>query len=148
MDLNPTNIEENLLPMLEALEKAHFVSMDFELSGISTKNTKKRSGRSAAHRHGVQTLQERYEDIVDAAEKYAIIQVGITIVIEDQKVHKYMSKTYNMYLSFLDQAKVGVSRSVTLQDIGMTATKSTDNELTKEKQANSCLQMNSTSKTT
>lgn len=68
--------------MLRALAKAHFVAVDFELSGIQSKTIHKAKGFDK-HQGGKQTLQQRYDEAKEAAEKYQILQVGLTIVIED-----------------------------------------------------------------
>ena len=74
--------------MLKALADAHFVAIDLELSGIQSKtihrtkvveNGSTENGSTSSK----QTLQQRYEEAKEAAERYQILQVGLTIVNED-----------------------------------------------------------------
>lgn len=67
--------------MLTSISKAHFVAIDLELSGIHTKLASVRSGKLD---DGKQTLQGRYRECKEAAEKYQVLQVGITCVEEDK----------------------------------------------------------------
>jgi poly(A)-specific ribonuclease len=82
MDINKNDWPFALQPLLTALSNAHFVSLDFELSGIATKSMPK-STNDQANISRKQTLQERYEEVKVAAEKYQILQMGITAVKED-----------------------------------------------------------------
>ena len=72
-----------LLPLLGALSECHFFAVDFEMSGIPTGQAASavQGDRSRHHR---QTLQERYTELKQAAEKYQILQVGLTVVKEDR----------------------------------------------------------------
>ena len=85
--------------MLRALANAHFVAIDLELSGIQSKTIHRpkavengsNEGRSSG---GKQTLQERYEEAKEAAERYQILQVGLTIVSEDTETGLYHNHPY------------------------------------------------------
>ena len=93
-----------LHPMLSALSNAHFVAIDFELSGISHKGTSKvRDDHPSASRK--QTLQERYGEVKAAAEKYQILQMGITMVKEDVERGKILT---NASLTHLSVANPGI----------------------------------------
>ena len=70
--------------MLSDLAKAHFVAFDLELSGIQSKQFEPTRPTAAAH-EGKQTLQQRYQELKGAAERYQILQVGLTCVEEDNK---------------------------------------------------------------
>ena len=83
MDISIQDWPGKLHPLLSHISNALFVAIDFEISGISMKN-----GSSGAHGCRQQTLQERYEVVKRAAEKYQILQVGITTVIEDERTGK------------------------------------------------------------
>jgi poly(A)-specific ribonuclease len=78
MDVTRSSFGAKLPTMLKAISEAHFVAIDFEFSGIHAKTSGLRSGS------GKQTLQERYKECKEAAEKYQILQVGITCVEEDK----------------------------------------------------------------
>ena len=72
--------------MLRALATAHFVAVDFELSGIQSKTIHRGKEMGAdKQRARKQTIQQRYEEVKEAAEKYQILQVGLTIVTEDKE---------------------------------------------------------------
>jgi len=75
MDVNGNTFRAILPSILGAISRAHFVSLDLELSGIPGRQT----GR------GKQTLRERYDDTKKAAERYQILQFGLTCVEEDQQ---------------------------------------------------------------
>ena len=84
--------------MLRALADAHFVAIDLELSGIQSKTGHRpravgngsNEGKSTG---GKQTLQERYKEAKEAAERYQILQVGITIVNEDAETGLYQHRS-------------------------------------------------------
>lgn len=74
----------NLLPsLLAAIADAHFIAIDLELSGIPGQqvNKAKAPGSRAG---GKPSLQERYEETKAAAEKYQVLQLGITCVGENR----------------------------------------------------------------
>ena len=82
MDVNRYAFENQLPLILKAIADSRFVTFDFELSGIPGKQTgqARAPGRSE---DGKQTLQERYEETKKAAERYQILQLGLTCVEED-----------------------------------------------------------------
>lgn len=88
MDINNVSFGPMLLGIIEQISTSHFVAFDIEMSGIASK--------PAANR-GKQSLQERYLEIKEAAEKYAIIQIGITCVEEYDGV--YVLRPYNFHLN-------------------------------------------------
>lgn len=82
MDIQKLDWPFALQPMLTALSNSHFVAIDFELSGIFSKTaTKIKEDDPRTSRK--QTLQERYDEVKAAAEKFQILQMGITIGRED-----------------------------------------------------------------
>lgn len=70
--------------MLEAIGNAHFVAFDLELSGIQSRQFNSTRHRDAGQ-EGKQTLQQRYEELKGAAQRYQILQVGLTCVEEDNE---------------------------------------------------------------
>ena len=125
--------------MLRALAKAHFVAVDFELSGIQSKAIHKAKG-SDKHQGGKQTIQQRYEEAKEAAEKYQILQVGLTIVIEDAETGwcsssetlgqfnfdeltensgKYIARPYNFFLNPILEERLDMERIFSFQSGGM-----------------------------
>lgn len=73
-----------LLPsLIAAIADAHFVAIDLELSGIPGQQINK--PRTATPRSdGKPSLQERYAEIKEAAEKYQVLQLGITCAGENR----------------------------------------------------------------
>jgi len=84
MDVKANKFRSHLPFILEAISRAHFVSFDLELSGIPgrQRGQSRAPGEAGA---GKQTLQERYEDTKKAAERYQILQLGLTCVEEDRE---------------------------------------------------------------
>jgi poly(A)-specific ribonuclease len=89
MDVDKTSFYPLLLDILTDISTAKFVTIDLELSGIPTKDP------SA----GKPNLQQRYLETKEAAERYQILQIGITCVEEDASSGKYNLKPYNFDLS-------------------------------------------------
>ncbi|SMR49653.1 unnamed protein product [Zymoseptoria tritici ST99CH_1A5] len=89
MDVDKTSFYPLLLDILTDISDAAFVTIDLELSGIPTKDP-------AA---GKPTLQQRYLETKEAAERYQILQIGITCVEQDASSGKYVLKPYNFDLS-------------------------------------------------
>lgn len=82
MDISGHAFQSQLFSILAAISRSHFVSFDLELSGIPSKQSKpKTSGQSE---DGRQTLQQRYEETKAAAERYHVLQLGLTCVEEDR----------------------------------------------------------------
>ena len=91
MDVNPAEFQSRLPSILDAVASAHFVTLDLELSGISGQqlNRFKAAGETVS---GKPPLQQRYEEIKAAAERYQVLQLGITCVEEDR------SRGLNLFL--------------------------------------------------
>lgn len=84
MDVDRISFQSKLPAMLEAIANAHFVAFDLELSGIQSKQFTMPKATGGIH-EGKQTLQQRYEEMKEAAEKYQVLQVGITCVEENRE---------------------------------------------------------------
>ena len=82
MDVDQRAFSWQLPRILKAIANAHFVSVDFELSGIQSK-TAFRVKSPESGQVNKQTLQQRYKEAKEAAERYQILQVGLTCVLED-----------------------------------------------------------------
>ena len=76
MEVDDRNFQSRLCSILQAISNARFVSFDLELSGIAVKQP----GRG-----GKQTLQRRYEENKKAAERFQILQLGMTCAEEDKE---------------------------------------------------------------
>ena len=93
MDITKTSFYPLLLDILTDISESYFVAFDLELSGVPVKQP------SANRRVGRPSLQERYQEVKEAAEKYSILQIGLTCVREDVDTGRYISKPYNFELS-------------------------------------------------
>lgn len=90
MDVTAEQFSHEAVKVIEEIAEAHFVSFDFEFSGIAGRNP---------DRAGKPTLQELYDETKAAAERYQILQVGLTVVKEDLKKGRYVARPYNFNLS-------------------------------------------------
>lgn len=82
MDVKGIAFQPQLPALLEAIAEAHFVAIDLELSGIQSRYINK--SVAGLVEGGKQTLQQRYEETKEAAEKYQVLQIGLTCVKEDR----------------------------------------------------------------
>ncbi|ETN43161.1 uncharacterized protein HMPREF1541_02319 [Cyphellophora europaea CBS 101466] len=96
MDISQAQFSEEAVKIIQEIAESHFVAFDLEFSGIA--------GRRS-NNTGKLTLQELYHDIKAAAEKYQILQIGLTVVQEDAKQGRYVARTYNFHLSPLPALK-------------------------------------------
>ena len=99
MEVNKTSFYPLLLDIITDISESHFVAIDLELSGVPSKGAKSSSGP------GRPSLQERYLEIKEAAERYQILQIGLTCVQQDIENAKYVLKPYNFELSPLIEEK-------------------------------------------
>ena len=83
MDVPRQRFQACLPFILEDIANSHFVSIDLELSGIPGPQPK-RSKIDGVGSSGKPTLQERYIDIKQAVERYHVLQLGLTCVLEDR----------------------------------------------------------------
>ena len=90
MDVDQIAFSWQLSQILKILTSAHFVALDLELSGIHSKPIH-RGQIVSTSRGNKQTLQERYEEAKAAAEKYQVLQVGLTVVQEDTGRGKFIT---------------------------------------------------------
>lgn len=90
MDIPQARFPQELLKIINEIAESHFVAFDLEFSGVA--------GRRPVGT-GKLSLQELYEDTKAAAEKYQILQVGLTIVKEDLKHGRYVARPYNFNIS-------------------------------------------------
>ncbi|KAJ9209226.1 hypothetical protein DTO166G4_9170 [Paecilomyces variotii] len=103
MDVTSQSFYYHLPRILDSIATCCFVSLDLEFSGIATNPV----GLTGARR---QTLQERYAEAKEAADKYQILQIGLTIGLEDAKTGTYTLKPYNFYLSPIIEQRLEVER--------------------------------------
>ncbi|KAF2218909.1 ribonuclease H-like domain-containing protein [Elsinoe ampelina] len=103
MDVNRFQFPARLLEILTAVSESHFVALDLELSGVPVRPY------GASHA-GKQTLQQRYAEIRLAAQKYTILQVGLTCVKEDTIDGRYELKPFNVNLNPTLSERLDVDR--------------------------------------
>ena len=84
MDVPRHKFQAQLPIILEDIANAHFISIDLELSGIPGPQIN-RSRIDGAAPTGKPTLQERYTDTKRAVERYQVLQLGLTCVLEDRQ---------------------------------------------------------------
>ena len=92
MDIGHGAFPLEVLKILQEVSESHFLAFDLEFSGVASR-------RPAGTGKGKLSLQEYYEDIKAAAEKYQILQFGLTIVKEDLKKGRYVARPYNFNIS-------------------------------------------------
>lgn len=85
MDLTVNNFAYHLPTVLNEIAASCFVALDLELSGIAL----------SAKFRGNRSIQKHYEENKAAAEKYQVLQVGLTICRE------YKEKGTVHYLVYL-----------------------------------------------
>ena len=83
MDVPRHGFQARLPFILDDIANSHFVSIDLELSGIPGPQPN-RSKMDGVGSSGKPTLQERYIDIKQAVERYQVLQLGLTCVLEDR----------------------------------------------------------------
>ncbi|KAI4253718.1 MAG: hypothetical protein LQ352_003516 [Teloschistes flavicans] len=104
-----------LLPsLIAAIADAHFVAIDLELSGIPGQQINK--PRTATPRSdGKPSLQERYAEIKEAAEKYQVLQLGITCAGENRSRGVYVVRPYNFFLNPVPDERTNIERTISFQ---------------------------------
>lgn len=75
MDVPSREFPDELVKVIQLIANSHFVALDLEFSGISSRRT--RGGRSRL------SLQQAYAEVKEAAKQYQVLQVGLTIVEEN-----------------------------------------------------------------
>lgn len=109
MDITATSFYPVLLDILKDVSEAHFVALDLELSGVPSKSIN-------PERTGKPSLQERYRETKEAAERYQILQFGLTCVTQDLVTPKYTLKPYNFDLSpLISERSVDIERIFSFQ---------------------------------
>ncbi|KAL8775326.1 MAG: hypothetical protein Q9209_000333 [Squamulea sp. 1 TL-2023] len=118
MDVSGQDFYRLLPSLLEAIADAHFVAIDLEFSGISNQQ---KSGLRPPKQHagGKSSLQSRYQEEKVAAERYQVLQMGITCVGENLDRGVYVVRPYNFNLNPFPDEKMNIQRDVTLQGRAM-----------------------------
>nr|POE58981.1 poly(a)-specific ribonuclease parn [Quercus suber] len=103
MEVDKYSFYALLLDILTDISEARFVAIDLELSGVCSKTPRAVNGR--------QTLQERYLETKEAAERYQILQFGLTCVHQDVENQQYVLKPYNFEICPIVQER-GLSNDI------------------------------------
>lgn len=106
--------QKHLLPILQHIAKASFVTFDLEFSGIRPSQRRSRDA-------GKPSIQQLYEENREVAQKFQVLQVGITCMEENHEKGSlvpqlfqlstdslsgyYLARPYNFYLSPLSIKK-------------------------------------------
>ena len=91
MDIPSHHFSNELVKTIKLIAESHFVALDLEFSGISSR--RKGSGRSRL------SLQQAYENTREAAKQYQVLQVGLTVVEEDAVKGNYGSNLCDRFQS-------------------------------------------------
>ena len=110
MEVDKLSFYPLLIDILTDISEAHFVAIDLELSGVPSKQSGSGDGS------GKPTLQQRYLETKEAAERYQILQFGLTCVKQDVENGKYVLKPYNFDLNpLIDQRGLDIERIFSFQ---------------------------------
>ncbi|KAL1796704.1 hypothetical protein ACET3X_005244 [Alternaria dauci] len=110
MEVDAETFPYHLLGMLIHISEADFVSFDLELSGIPSRIPDK-----PAHGPGRFTMEERYAETKMGADRYQILQVGITCARFDYIENKYVLRPYNINISPLFDERMDFEREIRFQ---------------------------------
>lgn len=111
MEVNAESFPSDTLGLLINISEADFVSFDLELSGIPSRlpNKKPRGGA------GRLTLEDRYAETKEGADRYQILQVGLTCAKFDYITNKYILRPYNINISPLFDERLDFEREISFQ---------------------------------
>ncbi|KAJ4336295.1 hypothetical protein N0V95_008642 [Ascochyta clinopodiicola] len=109
MEVDAPSFPHHLLALLIHISEADFVSFDLELSGIPSRlpNKKPRAGRL--------TLEDRYAETKEGADRYQILQVGLTCAKFDYVANQYVLRPFNINLSPLLDERLDFEREISFQ---------------------------------
>jgi poly(A)-specific ribonuclease len=110
MEVDAETFPYHLLGMFIHISEADFVSFDLELSGIPSRIQNK-----PAHGPGRFTMEERYAETKMGADRYQILQVGITCARFDYIANKYVLRPYNINISPLFDERMDFEREIRFQ---------------------------------
>jgi poly(A)-specific ribonuclease len=111
MEIDASSYPHRLLGLLTHISEADFVSFDLELTGIPSRLPGKELSRGG----GRKTLKDRYEETKTAADRYNILQVGITCGRFDYIANKYVLRPYNITVSPLLDERLDIEREICIQ---------------------------------
>lgn len=110
MDVDAASFPHHLLGLFIHISEADFVSFDLELSGIPSRIQDK-----PPRGPGRFTMEERYAETKMGADRYQILQVGITCARFDYTANKYVLRPYNIAISPLLDERMDFEREIRFQ---------------------------------
>ena len=110
MEVDGPSFPHHLLGLLINISEADFVSFDLELSGMPSRLPNKKP-RGA----GRLTREDRYAETKEGADRYQILQVGLTCAKFDYIANKYLLRPYNINLSPLLDERLDFEREISFQ---------------------------------
>ncbi|KAJ4363390.1 hypothetical protein N0V83_009683 [Neocucurbitaria cava] len=110
MEVDAASFPHHLLGLIINISEADFVSFDLELSGIPSRLPNK-----PPRKPGRFTLEERYAETKAGADRYQILQVGITCARFDYIANKYVLRPYNINISPLLEERLDIEREFSFQ---------------------------------
>jgi poly(A)-specific ribonuclease len=110
MEVNAESFPHDILGLLVNISEADFVSFDLELSGIPSRLPNKKPRGP-----GRLTLQDRYAETKEGADRYQILQVGLTCAKFDYIANKYVLRPYNINISPLFDERLDFEREISFQ---------------------------------
>lgn len=110
MEVDGPSFPQHVLGLLTNISEADFVSFDLELSGIPSRLPNKKP-RGA----GRLTLEDRYAETKEGANRYQILQIGLTCAKFDYIANKYVLRPYNINISPLFDERLDFEREISFQ---------------------------------
>ncbi|KNG48281.1 hypothetical protein TW65_05190 [Stemphylium lycopersici] len=110
MEVDAASFPYHLLGLFINISEADFVSFDLELSGIPSRIQDK-----PPRGPGRFSMEERYAETKMGADRYQILQVGITCARFDYIANKYVLRPYNISISPLLNERMDFEREITFQ---------------------------------
>ncbi|KAF2751280.1 CAF1-domain-containing protein [Sporormia fimetaria CBS 119925] len=110
MDIDKSNFRHRLLDILHAISDADFVAIDLEFSGIPNRIPNRPA------RKGQQSIEDRYQETKMGAERYQVLQLGLTCARFDYSANRYVLRPYNIWISpLVDDERLGIEREISFQ---------------------------------
>src|SRR4051812_48526168 len=110
MQVDAASFPQHLLRLLIDISEADLVAVDLELSGIPSRLQNK-----PAHNHERPTLEARYAEAKASADRYQILQVGMTCARFDPLANSYVLRPYNINISPLLDERLDFERDICFQ---------------------------------
>ncbi|KAG0130761.1 ribonuclease H-like domain-containing protein [Tuber indicum] len=110
MEVNSSNFRQLLPDIINSIDNSCFVAVDLELSGIH-----KTFGPRNTPLNRKQTLEERYQEVKAAAERFQVLQLGLCAVSYDELLESYVCRPFNFFVNPNSEQKFGLDREYVVQ---------------------------------